>query len=100
MKKDFQDIPIPKELDRVVEESMAQVYREHRRKRFRKLVTGCTATAAVFAGGFLFLAANPAMAAKLPLIGHVFETMQDHFGYQEILIPSPLYLRKRRLMLL
>lgn len=82
MKKDFQDIPIPKELDRVVEESMAQVYREHRRKRFRKLVTGCTATAAVFAGGFFFLAANPAMAAKLPLIGHVFETMQDHFGYQ------------------
>lgn len=38
-------------------------------------------TAAVLAAGFLFCAANPVMAKNIPVVGSLFETLQDHVSF-------------------
>ncbi len=38
-------------------------------------------TAAVLAAGFIFCAANPVMAKNLPVVGSLFETLQDHVSF-------------------
>lgn len=81
MRDEFQKIEIPDELDQVVNQSMKKIYAQQRRKKLQKVIAGCTATAAVFAGGIFFCVSNPTLAADLPLIGHIFEKMQDSFGY-------------------
>lgn len=81
MRMKLQDIPVPDELDQVVQESMNRIYSGQRRKRFRHCLLGCGTAAAVFAGGFFFCLNDPTLAASLPLIGHIFENMQDSFGY-------------------
>lgn len=82
MKMEFQDIPIPEELDQVVEKSMKRIYFERRWERVKKSMIGCTTAAAVLAGGFFFCMSNPTFASGLPFVGHIFENMQESFGYQ------------------
>lgn len=38
-------------------------------------------TAAVLAAGILFCAANPVMAKNIPVVGGLFETLQDHVSF-------------------
>lgn len=38
-------------------------------------------TAAVLAAGFIFCAANPVMAKNIPVVGSLFETLQDHVSF-------------------
>lgn len=38
-------------------------------------------TAAVLVAGFIFCAANPVMAKNLPVVGSLFETLQDHVSF-------------------
>lgn len=81
MRDEFQNIEIPDELDQVVNQSMQKIYVQQRKKRIRKVIAGCTASAAVFAGGIFFCVSNPTLAADLPLIGHIFDKMQNSFSY-------------------
>lgn len=60
---------------------MKKVYTEQRRMRLKVWSARAGATAAVLVCGVVFCVSNPTMAAKLPLIGHIFERMQDDFSY-------------------
>lgn len=73
----FKDIPVPEELDRVVEENMKKIYAQKKRRKFKRMATGFGAVAAVFIFGIFFFASNPAVAAKFPVIGHIFEMLQN-----------------------
>ena len=84
----FDEVPVPTEkLDTVVAQSMNLVRREYnRKKKIQKFFTKCSAAAAVlvlaasvFSVG-LFMA-DPVMAANLPLVGHIFQQIQDDQRY-------------------
>lgn len=77
----FKDIPVPKELDRVVEENMKKIYTQKKRRRFKRIATGFGAVAAVFIFGIFFFVSNPAVAAKFPVIGHIFEMLQNENNF-------------------
>lgn len=49
--------------------------------RYRRFAA-IAAMAAVAVGFALFCAGNPALAKKLPWIGHIFESMQENFRYE------------------
>ncbi|HIZ38579.1 MAG TPA: DUF4179 domain-containing protein, partial [Candidatus Anaerobutyricum stercoris] len=72
----FKDIPVPEELDRVVEENMKKIYAQKKRRRIKRMATGFGTVAAVFIFGIFFIMSNPAVAAKFPVIGHIFEMLQ------------------------
>lgn len=76
-----EQIPVPEKLDKVVEQKMEILYREQRVKRIRRSVIGIGTAAACFMGVVAVGITNPAWASQLPLIGHIFEQMQDKFGY-------------------
>lgn len=60
---------------------MKKVYIEQRRMQLKVWSARAVATAAVLVCGVVFCVSNPATAAKLPLIGHIFERMEDDFAY-------------------
>lgn len=61
---------------------MNRIYCEQKRKRTKRCLVWCSSAAAVFAVGLFFCISNPALAANLPLIGHIFEHMQDSFRFK------------------
>lgn len=73
----FKEIPVPEELDRVVEDSMKKIRIQQKTRRIKRIAAGIGTAAAVFAFGIIFCVGNPAAAAKLPVIGHIFELLQD-----------------------
>ena len=81
MELEFKNIEVPKELDEVVEQSMQKLKEENKcRKRKNWIVK--TMGAVACAGIVVFGAVNPSFAAKVPLVGHIFESMQLHFSYR------------------
>lgn len=82
MQINLNEIEIPRqELQDVVDRSMASIRKMHRKKRIWKSASrfgSAAASIAVIAGIF---AANPALAENLPLIGHIFERVQDEQYY-------------------
>lgn len=81
MKMEFQNIPVSEKLDQVVENSLEQVYTQSRRSRAKSWVIKGGAIAAAFVIGAFVCISNPSIAAELPFIGHIFDRMQDSFGY-------------------
>ena len=77
----FDDIEVPAELDVVVENSMMNIREQQRIKRRKAWIAKGCGLAAAFACVVSIGFANPAFAAKLPLVGHIFEVMQDKFSY-------------------
>ena len=77
----FSEIPISDKLDDIVKMSMEEIYKEQKRKKRRKIIVSCCSAAAVFTAAFLFCVNNPVMAGNLPLIGHIFERMQEDYSY-------------------
>lgn len=79
----FDDIVVPTEkLEQVVAQNMYDIKRQYKKKKhWSYLVRGMTAAAVALAITGVF-AANPVLAAKLPLIGHIFEKVQDKQQYQ------------------
>ena len=55
--------------------------RHKKRKRFPVWARGLTAAAAVLIAAFGICAANPVMAAKIPIIGHLFSLLQDKISF-------------------
>ncbi len=78
----FDDIMVPTEkLNQVVAQNMYDIKRRYKkRKQWNYLVKGMAAAAVALAITGI-VTANPALAAKLPLIGHIFEKVQDDQMY-------------------
>lgn len=55
--------------------------RHKKRKCFPIWARGLTAAAAILIAAFGFCAANPVMAAKIPIIGHLFSLLQDKISF-------------------
>ena len=81
MKMDFGKIEVSDKLDQVVENSLQEVYKKHHRDRQKKWIAGGCGMAAAFAVVFMVGVANPSYAKDIPLVGHIFESMQDKFSY-------------------
>ena len=75
-------IKVSERLDSVVEESLNRLKDEKRRKRRKKVLVSVSGAAAVFAYAFIFFNANPAMAAKLPVIGELFDQIEETVSYK------------------
>lgn len=74
----FNNIGVPEEeLNAVVEKNMDQIHRQCHRKRVRKILTGCSAAVILAAAGIGLCAMNPVLAEQIPLIGHLFERVED-----------------------
>lgn len=82
MRVDFNDIKVPTEkLNGVVSQSIDTIRISYKRIQFRKTAGRCAAALAcvvVLSGVFV---SNPALAAKLPLIGNIFSKVQDEQIY-------------------
>ena len=76
-KAQYDDIPIPKELDRVIEEAVSRAEREARAQRRRRWLAG---VAAIFCAVFLSANITPvyAYASQLPVIGALVRVL--HIG--------------------
>lgn len=77
----FDEIPVSTKLDETVKAALDQIKKEKRRKSGRKFLVGCTSVAAAFAAAVIFCVSNPALAAKLPLVGSLFAGLEDDFPY-------------------
>ena len=82
MQINFDHIEIPEEeLQKVISQSMDSVKQEYKRKRAYRIVRWCGATAAAVAVVVMVCISHPTLAAELPLIGHIFERVQDEQQY-------------------
>lgn len=81
MKNDFDNIPIPEKLDEVISAKMKIIREEEKKHKVKLWMAKGLAAAMVIVCSVVFCAKNPAFAEKLPLIGHIFETMQDSYQY-------------------
>ncbi len=81
MRKWMEKIPVPENLDQVVEKSLYQLKFEQKQKRRRRWAMAGSMTAAVFVVTLLFFGTHPALAGKLPFIGHLFEQVEDDVAY-------------------
>ncbi|MCM1499663.1 MAG: DUF4179 domain-containing protein [Clostridium sp.] len=81
MKMEFREIPVPEELNRVVTESLEKITTQQRKRNLKLWAYRGGAVAAAFVCGIVFCISNPSFAANLPLLGHIFEKMQDDFPY-------------------
>lgn len=88
MKTGFQDIPVPEELNQVVEKNLNRIYSEEKRRKFHNGVAGFGAAAAVVAGGIFLgmhtpvLAENaPRLLENIPILRGIFVDIQDDFAY-------------------
>ncbi len=64
-----------------VRESVDPDRRAAGKRNFKKLCIAASVAAAVFVGAVCFCAANPALAAKLPLIGNIFRQQEENVSY-------------------
>lgn len=72
----FNHIVIPQNLSDVVDQGLKQGEILRRKRNIHKKLIPFTSVAAALFLSFIFLAANPSLAAKLPLVGHIFERFQ------------------------
>ena len=75
-------VPVSDRLDRLVADSLNQLRAEQKRKRRQKLFAAAGGAAAVFACAFIFLNVNPALAVRLPVIGELFDKIEETISYK------------------
>lgn len=71
------NVAIPARLDAVVEESLKSVSLLHRRKMRKRVATSLGAFFAAVAAVGVLGAANPALASQIPVIGRLFQTVNE-----------------------
>lgn len=82
MQFNFDDIHVPAEkLNMVVGQDLYTIKRQYRKRKLRKYIMEGMAAAAIALSAAGIFATNPVLAAKLPLIGHIFEQVQDEQRY-------------------
>lgn len=77
----YDQIPIPDGLEDAVQRGMEEGKRLKRIKRRKKRLIGIGGAAAVFAAAVGVCYSNPAMAGKIPLIGHIFQRVEQSIPY-------------------
>lgn len=78
----FDRIEVPeKELNNVINQNLDQVHVLYKKKRKMKLLSVCTAAAILLAAGAGICISNPVMASQIPLIGRLFDKVQDKQQY-------------------
>ncbi len=81
----FDAIPIPKELDSAVKAGIQEGIRQQKYLKKKKSMLRYSliaAAALIFICAGVFLVSNPSLAAKLPLIGHIFSRVQEKVSYK------------------
>lgn len=81
-KNEFDEIPIPENIDDVIDKGVQRAVKIKKRQRRKKFITTTTGIAAAVAVFSLFCVSNPALAAKIPLIGHIFERVETTVSYK------------------
>ncbi|WP_394917250.1 hypothetical protein [uncultured Robinsoniella sp.] len=81
-KNEFDEIPIPENIDDVIDKGVKKAVKLKKRQRRKKFITTTTGIAAAVAVFSLFCVSNPALAAKIPLIGHIFERVETTVSYK------------------
>lgn len=82
MQINFDEIKVPTEkLNQTVKESMESVQKEHRKKRKRNIIGWGSAAAAAIVAFVGFGISNPVLASQIPLVGQIFERIQDKQQY-------------------
>ena len=81
----FDAIPIPEELNHAVRDGIKEGLRQrktlHRKRTFSRYSAVAAGILAALCAGVL-LASNPVLAAKLPLVGHIFSRIQEKVSYK------------------
>lgn len=77
----MEKIPVSEALDAVVKKSINQLKFEQKRKRRHRWMMAGGVTAAAFAVIIAFFGVHPALASKLPFIGHLFEKVEEDVSY-------------------
>ncbi len=77
----FNNISIPQNLSKVVDKGLKEGELLCRKRNIRRKFVQITSISAALLLSFIFLAANPSLAAKLPLVGHIFERLQYKSSY-------------------
>lgn len=78
----FDEIKVPQEeLDHMVNEKLDTIRKEAHRKKKRHILYGFASAAACMAALVILSVSNPVLAAQLPLIGHLFEKVEDKQPY-------------------
>ncbi|MBU3878587.1 DUF4179 domain-containing protein [Faecalicatena sp. AGMB00832] len=78
----FKEIEIPeKELNDVINQNLDKVHILYKKKQRMKLISVCAAVAVLLAAGFGICISNPVMASQIPLIGRLFNKVQDKQQY-------------------
>lgn len=78
----YNEIEIPAELDNAVKKGLEMGNRLCDKKRKRKNVVKWVSVAAAVVVACSIVVSNPVLAAKIPIIGHVFEKLQNDYSYQ------------------
>lgn len=81
MHNNFDKIPVSSKLDEAVGRGMKEVKKIRNKKVIKKVSISVGSVAAAFTVMLLICINNPVMASKLPLIGNIFEKMQDKTAY-------------------
>lgn len=82
MQNNFDKIIIPDKLNTVVNESLTLIQKKHKKIVMHKVVIALSSTAAVFVIIVLFGMANPVLASNWPIIGHIFEQVEENVSYK------------------
>lgn len=72
------EIEVSPKLNQRVDEVLHRIERKHRRSVMKRWLIGIGSAAVVFIAVFMLGVSNPALAARLPLIGHIFERVEGN----------------------
>lgn len=82
MKNNFDQIPVSGKLNERVDQTLAVIRKKHRNRIAKKAMIGIGSAAAVFVGILVLGTADPALASKLPFVGHFFEKVEKQVSYK------------------
>lgn len=78
----YDDIKIPDGLQEAVKNGLAMGTQICKKRNRRKKIMAWGSMAAAVVIACSILISNPVLAAKIPIIGHVFEMLQDSYSYK------------------
>lgn len=91
------DRPDSAVIDQKIQETYEQIRRRsNKNKIVKKAVGGFGAAAAAFMLAMIFCAANPSLAAELPVIGSIFAKVQEIFPFGKMPEDNTTYLQETR----
>lgn len=75
------DIKLPDNIDDVIDNGIDRAFKEREKRKSKRGKKILTSVAAGLAITFTIGVMNPALASKIPIIGGVFENIQDNIGF-------------------